>query len=513
MAGLDPAIQGPGSLLFVRMPWMAGSSPAMTKGQFLNVEFNPLGNEIFAMHDIKWIRDNPAAFDAGLARRGLDPLSGALLKLDEERRALVTRLQDAQGKRNAASKEIGKAKAAKDEATAARLMEEVAAAKLIIAAGEEDERRLDKQLTDQLSVIPNLPLAEVPDGADEKGNREVRRVGEPPKFDWTNQPKQHFEIGEALGLMDFETAQKISGARFVVLKGALARLERALGQFMIDLHVDKNGYTENVVPLLVRYEAAYGTGSLPKFAEDLFYTGNRFLIDDSVLEWRDMMDLLHDKITEQQLESLEELAVHDTKLWLIPTAEVSLTNFVREKITDEAALPMRLTALTPCFRSEAGAAGKDTRGMIRQHQFSKVEMVSITTPEESLKEHERMTACAEDILKRLGLPFRTVLLCTGDMGFSSQKTYDIEVWLPGQNAYREISSCSVCGDFQARRMNARFKAKGAKETRFVHTLNGSGLAVGRTLVAVLENYQQADGSVLIPEVLRPYMGGIEKIEA
>ena len=426
------------------------------------------------MFDIKWIRDNPAAFDAGLARRGLDPLSAQLLALDEERRALVTKLQDAQGKRNAASKEIGKAKAAKDDVTAARLMEEVAAAKLIIAAGEENERRLDKALTDQLSVIPNIPLAEVPDGADEKGNREVRRVGEPPRLA-TNKPKQHFEIGEALGMMDFETAGKVSGARFVYLKGKLARLERALANFMLDLHTAEFGYTEIDPPLMVRDDAMFGTGQLPKFAEDLFQTTNG--------------------------------------LWLIPTAEVSLTNLVREQIIDEADLPIRLTAWTPCFRSEAGAAGKDTRGMIRQHQFSKVELVAVTTPEQSLAEHERMTAAAETVLQRLGLAYRTMLLCTGDMGFGSQKTYDIEVWLPGQNAYREISSCSVCGDFQARRMNARCKAKGAKETRFVHTLNGSALAVGRTLVAVLENYQQTDGSIFVPEMLRPYMGGMEKIEA
>ena len=426
------------------------------------------------MFDIKWIRDNPAAFDAGLARRGLDPLSAQLLALDEERRALVTKLQDAQGKRNAASKEIGKAKAAKDDVTAARLMEEVAAAKLIIAAGEENERRLDKALTDQLSVIPNIPLAEVPDGADEKGNREVRRVGEPPRLA-TNKPKQHFEIGEALGMMDFETAGKVSGARFVYLKGKLARLERALANFMLDLHTAEFGYTEIDPPLMVRDDAMFGTGQLPKFAEDLFQTTNG--------------------------------------LWLIPTAEVSLTNLVREQIIDEADLPIRLTAWTPCFRSEAGAAGKDTRGMIRQHQFSKVELVAVTTPEQSLAEHERMTAAAETVLQRLGLAYRTMLLCTGDMGFGSQKTYDIEVWLPGQNAYREISSCSVCGDFQARRMNARCKAKGAKETRFVHTLNGSALAVGRTLVAVLENYQQTDGSIVVPELLRPYMGGMEKIEA
>jgi seryl-tRNA synthetase len=424
--------------------------------------------------DIKWIRDNPDKFDAKLAARKLPPQSAELIALDEARRAHVTKLQEAQARRNAASKEIGAAKAAKDEAKADALMAEVAALKDQLAKGEEEERALDGKLRDALSVIPNLPLDDVPLGKDEKDNVEVHKVGEPPKLAGINKPLQHFEIGERLGLMDFATAAKISGARFVVLKGALARLERAIGAFMLDLHTTEFGYTENVVPLLVKDHAAYGTGNLPKFAEDLFQTVNGF--------------------------------------WLIPTAEVSLTNFVREEILDESKLPMRLTAQTPCFRSEAGAAGKDTRGMIRQHQFTKVELVSITTPEESLAEHERMTACAEEVLKRLGLPFRTILLCTGDMGFASQKTYDIEVWLPGEGTYREISSCSVCGDFQARRMNARYKPKGGKETRFVHTLNGSGLAVGRTLVAVLENYQQADGSVLVPEVLRPYMGGLAKIE-
>ena len=485
------------------------------------------------MHDIKWIRDNPAAFDAGLARRGLAPLSAELIADDEARRAHVTRLQEAQSRRNAASKEIGKAKAAKDETAVARLMEEVAEAKATIGSGEEEERQLDKLLTDKLAVIPNLPLADVPDGTDEHGNKEVRRWGEPTKFSWTNKPKQHFEIGEALGLMDFATAQKISGARFVVLKGALARLDRALGQFMLDVHTaqekdGKGGYTENVVPLLVRDDAAYGTGNLPKFKDDLFRTvgPDSDAIKSYILDIANFVAKRNSNTSVEQLLATEgfwtnygpnspefEKALFERSFWLIPTAEVSLTNFVREQILDEAALPMRLTALTPCFRSEAGAAGKDTRGMIRQHQFSKVELVSITTPEDSLAEHERMTGCAEDILKRLGLPFRTMLLCTGDMGFASQKTYDIEVWLPGQNAYREISSCSVCGDFQARRMNARFKAKGAKETRFVHTLNGSALAVGRTLIAVLENYQQPDGSVAIPEVLRPYMGGMERISA
>ncbi|MEQ1576868.1 MAG: serine--tRNA ligase [Hyphomicrobium sp.] len=428
------------------------------------------------MFDIKWIRDNPAAFDAGLKRRGLEALSAGLLKQDEARRAILTTLQDAQGRRNTASKEIGKAKAAKDEVTAAKLMAEVAETKEIIAKGEEDERQIDAEIEKALAVIPNLPRDDVPLGTDEHGNKEVRKVGTPPKLGFT--PKQHFEIGEALGLMDFEAASKISGARFVILKGALARLERAIGSFMLDLHTSAEkdglgGYTEHNPPLLVKDHAAYGTGNLPKFAEDLFQTTNGF--------------------------------------WLIPTAEVPLTNIVREQILDEDKLPMRMTAWTPCFRSEAGAAGKDTRGMIRQHQFSKVELVSITTPETSLQEHERMTACAEEVLKRLGLAYRTMLLCTGDMGFASQKTYDIEVWLPGQDTYREISSCSVCGDFQARRMGARYRPKGSKDIRYVHTLNGSGLAVGRTLVAVLENYQQADGSVVIPDALKPYMGGMERI--
>jgi seryl-tRNA synthetase len=423
--------------------------------------------------DIKWIRDNAEAFDDGLKRRGLAPQAAAVIALDDKRRATLTTLQDAQSRRNAASKEIGKAKAIKDEATAARLMAEVAELKDVIAKGEDDERRLDADIKSVLEVIPNLPRADVPEGADETGNVEVRKVGTPARFDFA--PKQHFEIGEALGLMDFEAAQKISGARFVVLKGALARLERALANFMLDLHTGEFGYTEVNPPILVKDQAAYGTAQLPKFAEDLFKTTNDF--------------------------------------WLLPTAEISLTNLVREQIIDEAQLPMRVTAWTPCFRSEAGAAGKDTRGMIRQHQFSKVELVSITTPEESLEEHERMTGCAEEILKRLGLPFRTMLLCTGDMGFASQKTYDIEVWLPGQNTYREISSCSVCGDFQARRMDARYRSKDGGKPIYVHTLNGSGLAVGRTLIAVLENYQQADGSVIIPDVLRPYMGGMTKITA
>jgi seryl-tRNA synthetase len=429
------------------------------------------------MFDIRAIRDNPAAFDAGLAKRGLAPLSAGLIAKDEELRAIKTRLQEAQARRNAASKEIGKAKASKDEALAATLMAEVAALKDQLQSGEDNQRELETALERELAVLPNIPLADVPEGKDETANVEVRRWGDPSSVPAAslNKPKQHFELGEALGLMDFEAAARMSGARFVVLKGQLARLERALAMFMLDIHTGEFGYTECQVPLLVRDPAMYGTGQLPKFEEDLFEISG------------------------------------ENRLWLIPTAEVSLTNLAREQIIDEAALPQRYTAWSPCFRSEAGAAGRDTRGMIRQHQFSKVELVSITTPATSLAEHERMTNCAETILKRLGLPHRTIVLCTGDMGFSAQKTYDIEVWLPGQDAYREISSCSVCGDFQARRMGARFRPAGGKGTEFVHTLNGSGLAVGRTLIAILENYQQADGSVLIPEPLRPYMGGGERI--
>lgn len=420
------------------------------------------------MFDIKWIRENPETFDNGLKRRGLEPMSAELIAVDEKRRAHVTKLQDMQSRRNAASKEIGKAMGAKDTDLADKLKAEVASLKEGLQSGEEDARTLNAELNAVLSGIPNLPLEEVPEGADENDNVEVRKWGEIPKFDF--EPKQHFEIGEALGLMDFETAAKISGARFVVLKGAMSRLERAIASFMLDLHTGENGYTEYAPPLLVKDEAAYGTGNLPKFAEDLFQTTNGF--------------------------------------WLIPTAEVSLTNMVREDILNADQLPMRCTAWTPCFRSEAGSAGRDTRGMIRQHQFSKVELVSITTEEQALEEHERMTASAEKVLQRLEIPYRTMLLCTGDMGFASRKTYDIEAWLPGQDTYREISSCSVCGDFQARRMNARYRA-GEKDIRYVHTLNGSGLAVGRTLVAILENYQQADGSVVIPEALRPYMGGVK----
>ncbi|MEL7048153.1 MAG: serine--tRNA ligase [Pseudomonadota bacterium] len=420
------------------------------------------------MFDIKWIRDNPEAFDAGLKRRGVAPKAVELMALDDARRENLTKLQEAQARRNAASKEIGKAKGQKDEETAQKLMAEVAELKAFLQAGEEAERENDTKLRDALASIPNLPLDDVPDGKDENDNVEVKRWGEPKTYDF--EPKQHFEIGEALGLMDFETAAKLSGARFVILEGQLARLERAIATFMLDQHTGEggNGYTEYQVPLLIKDDAAFGTAQLPKFAEDLFHTDDGF--------------------------------------WLIPTAEVSLTNMVRDAIQPADKLPMRCTAWTPCFRSEAGSAGRDTRGMIRQHQFSKVELVSITTEDQAIEEHERMTRCAEGILEKLELPYRTMLLCTGDMGFGARKTYDLEVWLPGQEAYREISSCSVCGDFQARRMNARYRA-GEKETRFVHTLNGSGLAVGRTLVAILENYQQADGTVAIPDALQPYMGG------
>jgi seryl-tRNA synthetase len=455
--------------------------------------------------DIKAIRDNPAAFDAGMKRRGIDQefSSKAILALDARRRDVLTRVQEMQARRNAASKEIGKAKAAKDEVLAQQLMAEVAELKETMPAVEHDAAELEAQLETQLAIIPNIPLADVPQGADENGNQKQRSWGTPRAFDF--KPKQHFELGEALGLMDFETAAKVSGARFVYLKGALARLERALAQFMLDTHTGDFGYTEVNPPLLVRDAAAYGTANLPKFKDDLFQT---------TPDIQSLMDRYFggDAVPEQVPEMKARVADEHSKdrYWLIPTSEVPLTNLAREQIIDEAKLPMRVTAHTPCFRSEAGAAGRDTRGMIRQHQFTKVELVSITTQETSLAEHERMTGCAEEILKRLGLPHRTMLLCTGDMGFAAQKTYDIEVWLPGQDAFREISSCSVCGDFQARRMDARYRTKDGK-VQYVHTLNGSGLAVGRTLIAVMENYQQADGSIRVPDVLKPYMGGIDVI--
>src|SRR5271157_1522386 len=397
------------------------------------------------MHDIKAIRDNPQAFDEGLARRGLPPRAESLIVLDERRRAAIAELQRAQERRNAVSKQIGAAMARKDMVAAEDYRAEVAGLKATMPKLEAAEREASAALDTALAEIPNLPFDDVPDGKDENDNVEVRRRGAPPEFPEGFAPKEHFEIGEALGLMDFDAAAKLSGARFVVLKGALARLSRALEQFMLNLHTLEHGYTEIEPPVLVRDAAMFGTAQLPKFREDQFAAGDGF--------------------------------------WLIPTAEVPLTNLVRESIVDEKRLPLRYTAGTLCFRAEAGAAGKDTRGMIRQHQFEKVELVSITTPEQSAAEHERMTACAEEVLKRLDLPYRVVLLCAGDMGFAAQKTYDIEVWLPGQSAYREISSCSNCGDFQARRMNARFRPKEGKDIRFVHTLNGSGLAVGRALIA------------------------------
>jgi seryl-tRNA synthetase len=460
--------------------------------------------------DIKWIRDNQDAFIKGLTDRGFDYAAATLnriLSLDEQRRAAIQKLQEAQARRNTASKDIGKAKGSKDEAGAKRLMDEVAALKSTIQEGEADEKRLDDELKKVLEVIPNMPAIDVPVGPDASFNEVKRVVGKPKRFSF--QPKQHFEIGEALDLMDFETAAKLSGARFVVLKGALARLERALTQFMLDLHTSEHGYTEVAPPLLVRDDTMFGTAQLPKFADDQFSATRR----PSELEIKEMTKAGQHMQHNDFGTAFKALLNLGQQLWLIPTAEVPLTNLVREEIVDEAKLPMRVTAGTPCFRAEAGAAGKDTRGMIRQHQFNKVELVSITTPEQSAEEHERMTECAETVLKRLEIPYRTVVLSTGDMGFAAQKTYDIEVWLPGQGMYREISSCSNCGDFQARRMNARFRPKDSKQPRLVHTLNGSGVAVGRALIAVLENYQEEDGSVRVPEALKPYMGGLAKIEA
>jgi seryl-tRNA synthetase len=438
------------------------------------------------MFDIKWIRANEAAFDAALAKRnGSYPKAAELIALDEKRRSAIVALNDLQEQRNAASKLIGQAKAQKDEAKAKALVAEVAKLKDAIQRGEAEERRLEQELRDVLSVIPNLPFEDVPVGKDETGNVEYFGRNQtaqqaaklrPPKPEFSFKPKEHFEIGEAMGQMDFESAAKISGSRFVVLKGQIARMERAIGQFMLDLHTTENGYTEVQPPLLVRDEALFGTNQLPKFEQDLFFLNH---------------------------ESGHRLA-------LIPTAEVPLTNLVRESILSGDELPLRFAALTPCFRSEAGSAGRDTRGMLRQHQFNKVEMVSITTPEASIDEHERMLGCAELVLQKLGLHYRVMTLCTGDMGFGAQKTYDIEVWLPGQNTYREISSVSVCGDFQARRMETRYRDAAGK-IRPAHTLNGSGVAVGRALIAVIENYQQEDGSIAVPAVLQPYMGGLKSI--
>jgi seryl-tRNA synthetase len=426
------------------------------------------------MHDIKSIRENPTAFDQALSRRGLPAKAAELVAIDARRRHLILASEQAQARRNAASKEIGDAKKAKDEARAAKLMAEVAELKTTMPKLEAAAKAADDELSKELATIPNLPLDEVPEGADEHGNVQRHVFGAVRNYAF--KPKPHFDLGEAMGYMDFDAAAKLSGARFVVLKKGLARLERAIGQFMLDLHTNEHGYTEINPPLMVRDEAMFGTAQLPKFREDQFPVGDGY--------------------------------------WLIPTAEVPLTNLVRESIVDEKQLPMRLTALTPCFRAEAGAAGRDTRGMIRQHQFTKVELVSITTPEASRDEHERMLACAEEVLRRLDLHYRVMTLCAGDMGFAAQKTYDIEAWMPGQGeggAYREISSCSVCGEFQARRMDARYRGPDGKP-RFVHTLNGSGTAVGRALIAVMETYQQDNGAIAVPEVLQPYMGGLKLVE-
>jgi seryl-tRNA synthetase len=487
------------------------------------------------MHDIRWIRDNPDAFDRGLARRGLEPQSAALIALDEKRRGAILKAEQAQARRNAASKDIGAAKKNKDEAAAAKLMAEVAQLKDTMPALEAEEKKYSKELNDTLAAIPNLPGDDVPDGKDETANVEHHHFGAKRNYPFT--PKQHFELGEDLQQMDFETAAKLSGARFVVLKSGLARMERAIGQFFVDVHTSEHGYTEIAPPLLVRDDVMFGTGQLPKFKDDQFMTAR------NLVPFLDTIDEQLDRLTTGDInpvESIERIksvsadSELSSSLWLIPTAEVPLTNMVRESIVDEESLPRRYTAYTPCFRAEAGAAGKDTRGMIRQHQFNKVELVSITTPEESKNEHERMLSCAEEVLRRLGLHYRVVTLCTGDMGFASQKTYDIEVWLPGQGMYREISSCSNCGDFQARRMNARYRPSkltgGAligdmgfntatfneppsrASPRFVHTLNGSGVAVGRALIAVMENYQQDGGSIAVPDVLQNYMGGKKVIE-
>ena len=460
------------------------------------------------MHDIRFIRDNPEAFDRGLKRRGLTPQTQGLIALDEKRRIAIQAAEVAQARRNAASKEIGEAKKAKDEERAKALLAEVATLKESIPALEAAEKKATEELNAAIAEIPNLPLDEVPDGKDSEDNVEHHHFG--AKRAYAFAPRQHFELGEALAQMDFETAAKLSGARFVVLKKGLARLERALGQFMLDVHTSEpHNYTEVSPPLLVRDDVMFGTAQLPKFENDQFWAVRGEL----------MLDASEVSVAEADREELEAaylgrfIPLRSDRLGLIPTAEVPLTNLVRESIVEEAQLPMRLTACTPCFRAEAGAAGKDTRGMIRQHQFTKVELVSVTTPEQSKDEHERMLACAEEILRRLDLHYRVVILCTGDMGFASQKTYDIDVWLPGQNMFREISSCSMCGEFQARRMNARYRTREGRHVRHVHTLNGSGVAVGRALIAVMETYQQEDGSIAVPDALLSYMGGMKTIAA
>ena len=480
------------------------------------------------MHDIKAIRDNPEAFEAAWSAKGRSGAAAEAVKLDAQLRATLTEAERAQARRNELSKQIGQAKAKKDEALAADLMSQVEQLKNIGADQGRVHARTSRKLHDLLASLPNIPAPEVPRGEDEAGNAEVRRWGDASKLPAgrLNNPKDHVDLGAALGGMDFEAAARMSGARFVVLKKQVARLERALGQFMLDLQTEQNGYTEISPPLLVRDHALFGTGQLPKFAEDLFAA----IGQDYLYEFLESAEVEPAPVPGTALDGswgIHELELNGQQFslkfglkygepssnrhWLIPTAEVSLTNIVREQITDEAELPLRMTALTPSFRSEAGASGRDTRGMIRQHQFYKVELVSITTPDQSEAEHERMVGCAEAVLKALELPFRTMLLCTGDMGFGAKKTYDLEVWLPSQNTYREISSCSNCGDFQARRMDARFKKAGEKGTHYVHTLNGSGLAVGRTLVAVLENYQDETGRITIPTALVPYMGGVTHI--
>ena len=479
------------------------------------------------MYDIKWIREHPDAFDRGLKRRGLEPLSQHLISIDERRRAIIRVLESFQADRNAVSKQIGEALRNKDESKIAELTAKVAKAKESIPQLEHEQKEVEEELNKTLSEIPNLPLDEVPDGKDASDNVEYVKSKEeqdevPLKREFSFKPKQHFELGEALKLLDFESAARLSGARFAVLRGNLARMERALGQFMLDLHTTQHGYVEVNPPFLVLDEVMYGTAQLPKFAKDLYEI---VTIDHEKIETRAEDTVAQLRLNDKKGEHSEadfatikaSLIARDTSSgeyasnrWLIPTAEVPLTNLVRESIVEEKALPTRLTACTPCFRAEAGAAGKDTRGLIRQHQFTKVELVSITTPEKSRDEHERMLACAEEVLKKLDLHYRVVTLCTGDMGFAAQKTYDIEVWLPGQNAYREISSCSVCGEFQARRMNARYRSK--EGVRHVHTLNGSGVAVGRALIAVMETYQDDKGAIVVPEALKPYMGGITRIE-
>ena len=453
------------------------------------------------MLDIRWIRDNPGAFERALKRRGIAGESNKLIALDERRRGAIQKAQEALARRNAASKEIGAAKKSGDQARAEKLMTEVAALKDAIPQLEAQEKELSSALEGALAELPNPPLDDVPEGNDASDNVEHHRFGAQCNYSFT--PGQHFELGEALAQMDFETAAKLSGARFVVLQGGLARLERALGQFMLDVHTAEHGYTEVNPPLLVRDDAMFGTAQLPKFEDDQFFAVSGELI--KVAESEQTLDQTGEGPSLLQ-------ALHSSRLGLIPTAEVPLTNLVRESIVEESALPLRFTALTPCFRAEAGAAGKDTRGMLRQHQFSKVELVSITTPEQSRDEHERMLSCAEEVLRRIGLHYRVVTLCAGDMGFASQKTYDIEVWLPGQGTYREISSCSLCGELQARRMNARYRTQAGRQVRHVHSLNGSGLAVGRALIAVMETFQQPDGSIAVPEVLQKYMGGLTKIE-